>query len=47
MDTVNCKPQKDTKSWLLGVTAAMVTEAEDEKIAILTYFEVILEGFAH
>lgn len=47
MDTPRCKTQKTTKSWLLGVTVAMVIEAKDGKIAKLTYFEAILEGFAH
>lgn len=40
-----CKTQKDTKSWVLVVTVAMVTEAEDGKIAKFTYFKAILEGF--
>lgn len=42
MDTPRCKTQKDTKSWLLGVTVAKVTEAKYVKIAKLTYFEAIL-----
>ena len=47
METARCKTQETTKSWLLGVTVAMVIEAKDGKIAKLTYFETILEDFAH
>lgn len=45
MDTNGCKTQKDIKSWLLRVTVSIVMDATDGKIAELTYFEVILEGF--
>lgn len=57
MDTPRCKTQKDTKSWLLtqknikcwllGVTVAMVAKNKDGKIAKLSYFEAIIEVFAH
>lgn len=47
MDTPKCKTQRDTKSWLVWVTIAMVTVAKNGKIAKLTEFEDILAGFAH
>lgn len=37
---------KTSKSWVLGVTVAVVTEANDRKMPKLTYFEAISEGFA-
>lgn len=46
MDIPSCKTQTDTKSWVLGVTVAMVTEAKDLKIAKLTDFKAILERYA-
>lgn len=45
MDAPRCKTRKDTKSFLLGVIVVMLTEAKDGKIATLTHFETILEGF--
>lgn len=34
--TCQCKTQKDTNSWVLGVTVATATEAKDGTIAKLT-----------
>lgn len=46
MDTPRCKTRKDTKSCLLGAIVAMLIEAKDGKIATISHFEAILEGFA-
>lgn len=46
-NTLSCKSQKYTKSWLHRVISAMVTKAKNGKIAQLTDVEAILKGFAH